>query len=108
MARVTLAPHFLQHPRLERFDPGCTIGELLDDCQWDIRLDKYTVVKVGDDEIPRDYWDLVRLAEPDMVCIYLQPAGGSGGGSSGGKQIFAALALIAIAVAAPYIAAYVG
>lgn len=84
--------------------PGETLADVLTRTGWNLELVP-TVVRVGELYYSRDEWAATVVGN-DNVLVISRPAGGAGGGGqSSGKAIGAAVALIALAVVAPYIAA---
>jgi hypothetical protein len=82
---------------------GETVAAVLERAGWNLNLVP-TVVRVGDAYLSRDEWATTTLATNDNMLVISRPAGGGGGGQSTGKAVGAAVALIALAVVAPYIA----
>ena len=83
--------------------PGEILADVLTRAGWNLDMVP-TVVRVGDAYLSRDEWATTALATNDNVLVISRPAGGGGGGQSTGKAIGAAVALIALAVVAPYVA----
>lgn len=88
--------------------PGIGIGDLLDDAQF--LLDEGLEVEVvhNGHVLPVAVADTLALAPGDAVHVRVIPTDTGGGGGSNALQIIATVALIAAAMAAPYIAVELG
>jgi hypothetical protein len=78
---------------------GPTLEEILVATGWDLALRDFTVILVGDRDIPSSAWGDFRPGDGDKVRVMLRP---SGGGRGTGKQIIAAVAIVVIAIVAAY------
>lgn len=86
------------------FQEGSTVEEIVKlacvDNSW---LVNYLVVKVGEDLIPKEQWKRVKLKRGAPIHLLVVPQGGGGG-----KNILKVVALIAVAIYAPQLAAQMG
>jgi len=87
------------------FQEGSSVEELVNfvciDNSW---LKNYIVVRIGADLVPKENWSRVKLKKSAPVQILVVPQGGGGGG----KNILKIVALVAVAIYAPQLAAQMG
>ena len=81
---------------------GETVAAFVTRSGWDLAL-MPTVCRIGSRYYGRAEWDKRKIRANDNVIFISRPMGGGGGGGQG-KSIGAAVALIALAVLAPYAA----
>ena len=79
--------------------PGNTIGEILELAKIPKSLYPYVVVIMNGIEVRQDQWDFIEPRDEDILGLHVIPLGGDGA-----KGILRMVALIAVAIAAPYIA----
>lgn len=84
------------------FDQSILLSRMVDD-QFPVALHNDVVLVVDQLVVPRDQWDKVVVTPSQYVFMGLSPAGGDSG-----KSVLAAVAMIAVAVLAPYAAAGLG
>ncbi len=100
MGALIVRPHLLSardEIRLARSE-GASVAEMLADV-WDESLDDHIVATLDGEYIPRDQWALVPPAGSVVRATIVYHGGGGNN-----KSILAAVAMIAIAVFAPYAA----
>jgi hypothetical protein len=95
----TSIPSLLQEPLYISVKPGLTITELLKATGAPDFILTRTIVTLNGSVV--NDWDHVMTMDGDMVGIFAVPAGGNGGG----KAILSSIAMIAISIFAPYVAA---
>ena len=87
------------------YQEGASVEELVHfvciDNSW---LKNYIIVKIGEDLIPKEQWQRIKLKKNAPVQILVVPQGGNGGG----KNVLRIVALITIAIYAPQLAANMG
>lgn len=100
---VTARPHVFSDlgAATHELPAGLTIADMLDAVGWAPALRDCTRVYVGGVDVPPDLWARARPKPGTEILVAMVPMGGRGSG----KQIFAAIASIAIMVVAPYAAA---
>lgn len=99
---VSCAPHPLKTETIyTRMRSGLSISEIMARVQPNARLRRFAHVSVGDWRVPRDLWRATRPKPGTFVTIRMVPQGG--GGSRDILRIVLLIAVLAIAVAIPYI-----
>ena len=79
--------------------PGNTISEIIELAKIPKNLYPYVVVIMNGIEVRQDQWDFIEPRDEDILGLHVIPLGGDGA-----KGILRMVALIAVAIAAPYIA----
>lgn len=90
----------LEKPIQVEIAPGATVAQVIDSAQIPEAAMPYIVTMLNGVEVTD--WDGIWLEEDDQLAILVMPAGG------GGKDILRLVAVIAVAVAAPYLAGAAG
>lgn len=97
----------LSSDRLETsFQPGVTIADMLNECGMDADLVAARVC-IDDRVIESAVWEHVRPQAGQLVTVRVIPQGG-GGQSKDVLRIVAMVGVIALAIAAPYLAGVAG
>ena len=78
---------------------GNTIAEIIALTNTPPALHQFLVVMMNGVEVPQDQWERVEPRMDDIIGLHVIPMGGDGA-----KGILRMVALIAVAIAAPYIA----
>lgn len=88
---------------LKREEPivGETITEFLERTQWDFRIP--TVCSLNNLPVLRKEWATTTISAPDKICFISKPHGRGGGGGKM-NNVFALVAVVALAVVAPWVA----
>jgi predicted phage tail protein len=81
---------------------GATLAELLAEAEPNPRFHSFAHIAVNGATIDREHWRAVRPKPGTLVTIRMVPAGG-GGGSGDILRIVLMIAILAFAVAAPYL-----
>lgn len=82
--------------------PNNTISEILELAKIPTHLYPYVVVIMNGIEVKQDQWDFIEPREEDIIGLHVIPLGGDGA-----KGILRMVALIAVAIAAPQLAALI-
>lgn len=102
---MSLVKHLIlpgyEHARLPIVE-GETISDFLERSEWEFKLP--TICVVNGEPVLRDSWHTTTISAPDNVVFFSKPYGGGGGGGNKLRTVLAVVALVAIAVFAPYLA----
>lgn len=76
---------------------GRTVLQIVESIGMDAAYEGHVHVWIGDREVERQHWSLVRPREGQIIYVRVVPHGGGGGG---GKNLLRAVAFIVVAIAA--------
>lgn len=78
---------------------GRSVQQLVDSLNFNEVYEGHVHVWIGDREVDRQHWHLVRPRDGQVIYVRVVPHGGGGGG---GKNLLRAIAFVVVAIAAVY------